>query len=96
MKMPTNSPSHSNWHAGFLALMPDIAHRADLAFRHLGAQPRAEAVQDVVVSAMFAYLRLFRRGKVDCAFPSVLAKLAIAQYHDGRRASEKQNCRDVL
>lgn len=96
MPLLTRPLSHSNWHAGFLAMMPDIARRASLAFRHLRTQRRADAVQDVVVSAMFAYLRLYRRGKADCAFPSVLAKFAIAQYHAGRRPSEKQNCRDVL
>ena len=45
---------------------------------------------------MLAYRRLHQRGKVDQAYPSVLARFAIAQYRDGRRVGEKMNCHEVL
>ena len=87
---------YSNWHRGFLVMMPEIVRYARQAFHHRDAESRAEAVQEIVVSAMLAYCRLCQRGKVELAYPSVLARFAIAQYHDGRRVGEKMNCRDVL
>jgi hypothetical protein len=33
---------------------------------------------------------------VSLAYPSVLARFAVAQYHDGRRVGSKLNCQDVL
>ena len=86
----------SKWHAGFLAMMPTVVRYARSAFRHLDAEARTEAIQEIVVSAMLAYYRLYQRGKVDVAYPSVLARFAIAQYRGGRRVGEKMNCHDVL
>jgi hypothetical protein len=45
---------------------------------------------------MVAYVRLFEQGKVALAFPSVLARFAIAQVRDHRRVGAKLNIRDVL
>jgi len=91
-----HSKRRSNWQSGFLAMMPNIVKYARRAFCHFDAEARSEAVQEVLVSAMLAYVRLFRRGKVDLAYPSVLARFAVAQYHDGRRVGAKLNCHDVL
>ena len=77
-------------------MMPDIVKSARIAFRNLDPEARQEAVQEVLVSAMLAYARLFERQKVDVAYPSVLARFAIAQYRVGRRVSTKMNCNDVL
>ena len=97
MTKPSPRPKRrSNWQTGFLAMMPNIVKHARQAFRYFGAEARAEAVQDVLVSAMLAYVRLYHRGKVDLAYPSVLARFGVAQYHDGRRVGAKLNCRDVL
>ena len=95
-KVSPETKTRSNWQTGFLAMMPDIVKYARRAFHYLETEARAEAVQEVVVSAMAAYVRLYQREKVDLAYPSVLARFAIAQYRDGRRVSEKMNCRDVL
>ena len=84
------------WQAGFLDMMPDIVRHARHAFRYLDAEMQNEAVQEVIVNAMQAYMRLFQRGKVDLAYPSVLARFGVAQYHDGRRVGTKRNCRDVM
>jgi hypothetical protein len=86
----------SGWQQGFLEMMPDIVRSAHLAFRNLDPEARQEAVQEVLVSAMLAYVRLFERQKVDVAYPSALARFAIAQYRVGRRVSMKLNCNDVL
>ena len=86
----------SKWQTGFLAMMPDIIKYARIAFRKMDAATRQEAVQEVLVSAMLAYARLFERRKVDVAYPSVLARFAVAQYRVGRRVGVKLNCRDVL
>ena len=77
-------------------MMPAIAKYACRAFHHLDAEARAEAIQEIMVNAMLAYCRLHQRGKVDLAYPSVLARYAVAQFRDGRRVGEKMNCRDVL
>jgi hypothetical protein len=86
----------SGWQQGFLVMMPDIVKSAHIAFRNLDPEAHHEAVQEVLVSAMLAYVRLFERNKVDVAYPTVLARFAIAQYRDGRRVSTKLNCNDVL
>ncbi len=78
-----------------MAMVPAIVKQARHAFRYLGAEARSEVIQDVIVSAMLAYVGLWKGGKVDLAYPSVLARFAVAQYHDGRRAAVKLNCRDV-
>lgn len=77
-------------------MMPAITKYARYAFRHLDAESRDEALQEVVVSAMLAYVRLCQRDKADLGYPSVLARFAIAQYRNGRRVGEKMNCHDAL
>jgi hypothetical protein len=53
---PSRQPKRpSNWQMGFLAMIPRIAKHAKRAFRHLDAEAREEAVQEVIVSAMLAY-----------------------------------------
>ncbi len=77
-------------------MRPDILRHARKAFLSLDPEARADAVEEVLVSAMLAYVRLHQRGKVELAYPSVLVRFAVAQYRVGRRVGEKLNCRDVL
>ena len=95
-KSSPRNKRRSDWHAGFLSMMPDIVSYARRAFYFSDSEARTEAIQEVLVSAMMAYFRLYQRGKVDLAFPSVLARYAIAQYREGRRVGQQMNCRDVL
>jgi hypothetical protein len=88
-------PAATAWHAGFLAMLPTIRLHARIAFRYLDPQAREEAVQEVVCNAMLAYLRLLHRGKVDLAYPSVLARYGVAQTRDGRLVGGHLNCKDV-
>jgi hypothetical protein len=84
------------WHAGFLLLLPTIRSYARAAFAHLNPELRQELAQEVIANALVAYVRLFRRGRVALAYPTVLAKYGIAQVRDHRRVGAKLNIRDVL
>jgi len=94
---PTKNSTHVNdWHAGYLTMMPSITKYARWAFQSMGMEARAEAMQEVLVSSMLAYYRLYQQSKIERAFPSVLARYAVARYRDGRRVGEKMNCRDTM
>ena len=84
------------WHAGFLAMLPAIVRHARVAFRHLNPEARADAVQEVVANTLVAYARLVELRKTALAYPSVLARYGVAQFHDGRRIGGRRNVRDVL
>jgi len=76
-------------------MMPVIQQCASIAFRNLTAEARQEAIQDVTANALVAFVRLVERGKVDLAFPTVLARYGISQYHSGRRVGTRLNVRDI-
>ena len=84
------------WHATFLDMLPSIRTHAKIAFRHLDPEARQEAVQDVVCNACCAFARLAELDKLDLAYPTVLARYAVAQVKDGRKVGCKLNVRDVL
>ena len=88
--------SQPAWHAPFLAMLPTIKTHAKIAFRHLDPEAREEAVQEAVCNACCAVARLAELGKLDLAYPSVLARYAVAQVKDGRKVGCKLNVRDVL
>lgn len=83
------------WHARFLEMLPQVERHAKVVFRHLDTEARAEAIQAVVCNACAATARLAESGKLDLAYPTVLARYAVAQYRDGRRVGCKLNIRDV-
>jgi hypothetical protein len=85
----------ARWHEAFLDLLPAIRKRARIAFRYLDREARAEAVQEVVASALAAYVRLVESGRADLAYPTPLAMFAIRQFRAGRRAGTKANVNDV-
>jgi hypothetical protein len=86
----------SAWHADFLNMLPAIERRAQIALRHLGAEAREEAMQEVVANTLVAYLRLVELGKADIAYPTVLARYAAAQVLGGRKVGGRMNVRDVM
>ena len=69
------------WHARFLCMMPAITKYARYAFRHLDAESRDEALQEVVVSAMLAHVRLCQQQKADLDYPSALARPFATRSH---------------
>jgi len=84
------------WHTRFLAMLPAIEAHARIAFRGLAPEAREDAVQETIANALVAFVRLVQLGKVDVAYPSVLARYAVAQIQDGRRVGNRLNIRDVL
>jgi hypothetical protein len=76
-------------------MLPAIVHHAKYAFRHLRGEARQDAIQETIANALVAFVALVRRGKMAIAYPSVLAKYAIAQINDGRKVGGHLNCKDV-
>ena len=85
----------AEWHDRFLQMMPTIRCHASIAFRHLKSEARDEAIAEVVANAFVAFLRLAELDKLSIAYPTVLARYGVAQYHDGRRVGTQTNTRDV-
>ena len=84
------------WHRGFLRMLPTIRQVAHVCFRHLHGDCYDDAVEEVIANACVAYKRLVDLGKADVAYPTVLARFAVAQRNDGRRVGTRQCVRDVL
>jgi hypothetical protein len=83
------------WHSAFLAMLPQIVAHARISFRYLNPEARQEAVQEAVCNALRAFVRLVQLGKADIAYPTVLARYAVAQVRDGRQIGTSLNVRDV-
>jgi hypothetical protein len=84
------------WHRQFLALLPQIVQHAKFGFRHLRGEARQDAIQETIANALVAFVALVRRGKMSIAYPTVLARYAVAQIKDGRRVGNALNCHEVL
>jgi len=84
------------WHATFLKMLPAIVRHAKIAFRHLRAEAREEAVQGTICNACDAIARLAELGKLDVAYATALARYGVAQVKDGRMTGGHLNCKDVL
>jgi hypothetical protein len=91
-----NGQSPNGWHKPFVEMLPQIDRYLRITFRDLNPDARAEAVQEGLVNALVAYRRLYEKGKVDLAYPTVLARYAASQIRDGRQVAERLNIRDVL
>ncbi len=84
------------WHEDFLRMLPTIRHVARVCFRHLHGDSYDDAVEEVIANACVAYKRLVDLGKTNVAYPTVLARFAVAQRNEGRRVGTPQCVRDVL
>ncbi len=84
------------WHARLLALLPTVVRYAKRAFRTYDPEARQEAVQNVVANTAAAVAGLAKRGKLDLAYPTVLAKFGIRQTLDHRKTRSSLNIKDVL
>ncbi len=84
------------WHARLLALLPTVVRYAKRAFRTYDPEARQEAVQNVVANTAAAVAGLAKRGKLDLAYPTVLAKFGIRQTLDNRKTGSSLNIKDVL
>ncbi len=94
-KTTSRRTTRPDWHAEFLQMLPTIQQYASTAFRHLKAEAKQEAVQDVTANALVAFVRLVELGKTDVAYPTVLAGYGISQFRSGRRVGTSLNVRDI-
>lgn len=81
----------------FLPLAAIVQRHARIAFRHLPAADREEAVAEATAAALVAFRSLRRRG-LDPArdFPSQIATYAVLHVKDGRHVGGRCSSRDVL
>jgi hypothetical protein len=79
----------------FLLILPSIRRYGVIAFRHLRGDEHEDAVEETIANAYVAFARLLQRGRLDRAFPTALARFAVAQIRDGRKVGTPQNRRDV-
>ncbi|MDB5348760.1 MAG: hypothetical protein JWN86_7 [Planctomycetota bacterium] len=77
--MPATNLTRPDWHDAFLTMLPRIRDAIRVAFRHLPGDHRDEAIQEAVANACVRFARLAERGLADRAFPTVLARFAVAQ-----------------
>ena len=91
----SEKPATPAWHAGFMALLPQIEECLRFAFRGVPAHERDEAMAEAVANTAVAYARLYERGKLDVAFASSLADYAVKWYFAGRRIGTKLNVNDI-
>ena len=84
------------WHAKLLAMLPTIIRYAKRVFRNYDPESKQEAVQNVVANTTAAVAGLAKRGKLDLAYPTVLAKFGIRQTLDHRKTGSSLNIKDVL
>ena len=89
-------PARPAWHAGFLNMLPSIKAQLRFAFRELDPEERAEAMAEAIANATIVYARLHQLGKIDVAYPSALARYAVAHYRTGRRTGARLNIHDIM
>jgi hypothetical protein len=94
-KRTESNPQVPAWHARFLAMLPAIRRTAQINFRTIRPELRSELLQEVIANCWVAYTRLVHLGREDRAFPSALARFAIAQTRVGRRVGGRLRIRDV-
>ncbi len=90
-----SEPAEPIWHARFLAMLPAIRRQAKIAFRNVRTELRAELVQEVIANCLSAYALLVKHGKEDVAYPSSLARFAVAHVRAGRRVGNRRSSCDV-
>jgi hypothetical protein len=91
-----NSTDTPAWHAGFLAMLPEIRDQLRFAFRGFSPEARHDAVEESVALVVAAYARLHQQGRADIAYPTVLAMYAARHYRAGRRVGGHLNRNDVM
>ena len=81
----------SNWHAGFLRVLPAVQTHAQIQFRKLPALHREEAMAEAVASAAVSYQMLAAKGKLHVARFSTLATYAVLHVRNGRHVGGHQD-----
>ena len=84
------------WHAKFMRMLPSIRRAAQIAFRKVCPELRLELIQETIANSLVAYARLVKLGREDPAYPTPLARFAVAQARVGRRVGSRLRIGDVL
>ena len=79
----------------FVSLLPAIRRYARAAWQFLNLEAREEAVQATVAHAFVAFAKLAQEGRAELAYPTPLARYAVARVRDGRCVGNRSNSRDV-
>jgi hypothetical protein len=73
-----------------------IEKHAQVAFRHLPAVEREDAVAEAIAAGFTSFIRLKAKGRDPSAHPSTLAEYAVLHVKSARHVGSKLNTRDVL
>jgi hypothetical protein len=96
IKYPKSETQAPAWHASFMAMLPAIRRQAQITFRKVPLELRHDLIQEVIANCFTAYSRLVELDQEDVAFPSALARFAVAQIRAGRRVGNRLRVRDVM
>jgi hypothetical protein len=96
IKAHDSKTTQPTWHAKFMEMLPSIRRTAQIAFRKVCPELRQELIQEVIANSLLAFARLAKLGREDLAFPTPLARYAVAQARVGRRVGSRLRIRDVL
>jgi hypothetical protein len=88
--------SESNWQNAFLKMLPGIERRLRIAFCYLDHASRDEAIGEAVAHSLFAYVRLYERGRAGVATASTLAFYSVRKVKRGRPASGRMRSKEPL
>ena len=77
-------------------MLPTIRRQAQICLRKIRPELRQDLIEEVIANCYVAFARLVERGKQDVAFPTALARYALAQVRTGRRVGSRLRIRDVL
>jgi hypothetical protein len=84
-------------HAAFLAIVPKIKMRADIAFAYdRCANQKADKVAEAIALAWKWFVKLQERGKNAATFPGVFAILVARAVASGRRVAGGETINDVM
>ena len=79
-----------------MGMLPAVVRTAQISFRKVRPELRQELIQEVIANSLVAYARLVELRREDAAFPSALARFAVAQVRAGRRVGNRLCSREVL
>jgi hypothetical protein len=96
MTIIENEQPESAWQESFLAMLPEIRQRLDLAFCRLNAEARDDAIEESVVHCLISYARLHERDRANSVTASSLAWYSSRQVKRGRTAVGRLNCNEPL
>jgi hypothetical protein len=86
----------SELHASFLLILPRIELHGRIYFRHLAADKKADAVQEMQALAWKWFVRLAQRGKDPGEFVMAFATFLTRAVSSGRRLVGMVKAKDVL